>query len=349
MNSLSQGGLPLDVAETIAWFAWPASTGVNGQVVRVCGQSLLGAMSDAVPTTQEQELRSSPSMAGLFARAGLAMVPGASRLPFVGGGGGKVPERVLTLTGVKVDYRRLADYDHVCGFDLSDTLPATYPHMLAFPLQLALMTGGGFPVPAIGLVHINNRIVQYKPIDASSRLALRVWATPLYPHPRGRQFMLRSQAWVDDQLVWEEASLNLARGRRDDSVESPDGPPDSSGLPVSSTWRLPGDLGRRYGAVSGDLNPIHIHPLTAKAFGFPTAIAHGMWTAARSLAQLGPEVPDAFALEIAFKRPVLLPAKVAFAEQRSGDELAFGVRDARKDTTHLDGLLTPLPAEAQNV
>ncbi|MQA27085.1 MAG: SDR family oxidoreductase, partial [Micromonosporaceae bacterium] len=43
MNSMSQGGLPVDVAETIAWLAAPASAGVNGNVVRVCGQSLLGA------------------------------------------------------------------------------------------------------------------------------------------------------------------------------------------------------------------------------------------------------------------------------------------------------------------
>jgi 3-oxoacyl-[acyl-carrier protein] reductase len=43
MNSMSQGGLPIDVAETIAWFSNPASGGVNGNVVRVCGQSLLGA------------------------------------------------------------------------------------------------------------------------------------------------------------------------------------------------------------------------------------------------------------------------------------------------------------------
>jgi 3-oxoacyl-[acyl-carrier protein] reductase len=43
MNSLAQGGLPVDVAETIAWFASPGSAGVNGQVVRVCGQSLIGA------------------------------------------------------------------------------------------------------------------------------------------------------------------------------------------------------------------------------------------------------------------------------------------------------------------
>ena len=43
MNSLAQGGLPVDVAETIAWFANPGSVGVNGQIVRVCGQSMIGA------------------------------------------------------------------------------------------------------------------------------------------------------------------------------------------------------------------------------------------------------------------------------------------------------------------
>jgi len=43
MNSLAQGGLPVDVAETIAWFANPGSAGVTGQVVRVCGQSMIGA------------------------------------------------------------------------------------------------------------------------------------------------------------------------------------------------------------------------------------------------------------------------------------------------------------------
>ncbi|MEH7972452.1 SDR family oxidoreductase, partial [Pseudomonas aeruginosa] len=43
MNSMSQGGLPQDVAETVAWFAQPSSGAVSGQVLRVCGQSLLGA------------------------------------------------------------------------------------------------------------------------------------------------------------------------------------------------------------------------------------------------------------------------------------------------------------------
>jgi 3-oxoacyl-[acyl-carrier protein] reductase len=43
MNSMAQGGLPVDVAETIAWYASPGSGGLNGTVVRVCGQSLVGA------------------------------------------------------------------------------------------------------------------------------------------------------------------------------------------------------------------------------------------------------------------------------------------------------------------
>jgi hypothetical protein len=190
-------------------------------------------------------------MGAAFARAGLSMVPGSSALPFVGGGGGSVPERALALTRVRVDRRRLADYDRVCGFDLSDTLPATYPHMLAFPLQLALMTSPRFPVGAIGLVHISNRIMAHRPIDAGEQLALRVWASPLRPHPRGRAFDLHSEAWIDDALVWEETSMNLVRGAVMTRSPSPTHRPTArrwprprpGGCPVTSaaaTARCPG-------------------------------------------------------------------------------------------------------------
>src|SRR5579875_975655 len=299
-------------------------------------------------------------MTRLFARAGLAAVPGVSAAPGVsavpgvsalpggaalpGGGGGAVRERALVLADQRVDRDRLAAYDRVCGFDFSDVLPATYPHMLAFPLHLSLLTSGSFPVPAIGLVHIANRIVMHRRILASERLSLRVWATPLSPHPRGRQFALRSEAWVGAQKVWEEASLNLARGRRDESIDAPEGPPDSKPLAQAAVWRLIGDLGRRYGSVSGDLTPIHVHPLPARLFGFPTAIAHGMWTKARCLAQLGRGLPDAFSVEVGFRKPILLPSKVIFAEGPAtggAAGTAFGVRDGRSETVHLDGLLTP--------
>ena len=283
----------------------------------------------------ERSYDSPPGTLQLFARAGAAMIPGASRLSFVGGGGKEIPDLELTLGDVSVDRDRLASYCRVCEFQLSSTLPATYPHILAFPLHLALMTDGSFPFPAIGLVHISNRITQHRQISDSEALALRVWAGPLEPHPRGRQFSVHTEVRVGEELVWDEVSTNLRRGGgsgkaapRERSAEE---------LPVTATWRLPGDLGRRYASVSGDMNPIHMHPLSARLFGFPSAIAHGMWTKARCLAALSDRLPDAFTVDVSFRRPILLPAMVEFSER--GER--FGVRDAGKGTPHLDGTLAP--------
>jgi acyl dehydratase len=296
----------------------------------------------------DKELRGSPSMLPLFARASLAAIPGAGKLPWVGGGGGEVPDQALTRTGVAVDPDRLAAYDRVCGFDLSDTLPPTYPHMLAFPMHLALITDGRFPLAAMGLVHIANAITAHRPVKLSERLSLRVWATAVEPHPRGRQFTLRTEVRAGDELVWEEASTNLSRGTpmagqdRAERTRAAE-PPSSSTLPATATWRLPGDLGRRYGSVSGDLNPIHVHSLSARVFGFGSAIAHGMWAKARCLAALGPTLPATYTVQVAFRKPILLPATVHFAEAE-GDPLrtiAFGVRDATRGTAHVDGLVTP--------
>jgi hypothetical protein len=291
-----------------------------------------------------RELSNSPSMLPLFARAGAAMVPGASHLPFVGGGGGRdVPDLTLRLTDVIVDGGRLAAYDRVCGFRLRDVVPATFPHILAFPLQLSLMTDPSFPFPAIGLVHIYNRITQHRAIRSSERLEIDVWATPAEEHPRGKQFSLRTEVRAGDELVWEEVSTNLKRGGGSEAAKAPGTElPRAEDLPATATWDLPGDLGRRYGSVSGDLNPIHVHPLSARLFGFPSAIAHGMWTKARCLAALESRLPEAFTVEVAFKKPILLPGKVEFCEADGPGEafdVRFGVRDPRKGRSHLDGLV----------
>jgi len=295
----------------------------------------------------ERVLKSSPGMLPLFARAGAAMIPGASKLPFLGGGepGGELPDLVLALEGVEVDRDRLAAYNRVCRFPLRDQLPATYPHILAFPLQLSLMTDSSFPFPALGLVHTANQIVQHRPLLLKEQLDLKVWAEGLQEHPRGKQFGLRTEASVGDEIVWEETSTILKRGGSSGNGDSPKEPKErkessaeeADELPVSATWRLPGDLGRRYGSVSGDLNPIHIHPLSARLFGFPTAIAHGMWTKARCLAALDPRLPPSFTVEVSFRKPILLPATVQFGERVEPAGIRFDVRGAGKGTPHLDG------------
>lgn len=290
-----------------------------------------------------RELQSSPSMPTLFARAGAAMIPGASKLPFIGGGGGhEVPDLTLKLTDASIDPDRLSAYNRVCGFDLRGEVPVTYPHILAFPLQLSLMTDQSFPFRAIGLVHIYNRIVQHRPIKTTDKLDIAVRATPAEDHPRGKQFSLISEVRVGGELVWEEISTNLKRGSGSENGAKGPGSelPKAEDLPATATWTLAGDLGRRYGSVSGDLNPIHVHPLTARLFGFKSAIAHGMWTKARCLGALQARLPDTFTVEVAFKKPIFLPGKVEFcetAEDSAAFDVRFGVRDPRKGSSHLDG------------
>ena len=286
----------------------------------------------------EQVLSGSPRMLPLFARAGAAMIPGASRLPLLGRGGRgeEVPDKALVLEEVHTDRARLAAYDRVCGFPLRDQLPATYPHILAFPLHLRLMTDPAFPFPALGLVHIQNALLQRRPVMADEVLSLRVWATPLQPHHRGTMFTLRSEARSGEELVWEETSTILKRGDGQGQARRGEDP-DNDDLPITATWRLPGDMGRRYAGVSGDLNPIHIHPISARLLGFPTAIIHGMWTMARCLAALDPHLPDRFGVEVSFRKPILLPATVQFAERSDEHGIDFAVRGAGKGTPHLDG------------
>ncbi len=293
--------------------------------------------------SSERVLDAPPSLLPLFARSAAGLIPGSSRLPLIGRAGRSIPEVALSLPGVSVERERLVAYDRVCGFRLTDTLPPTYIHILAFPLHLAVMTDPAFPFPALGLVHIGNRIVQRRRVNASERLSLRVWPTPLEPHPRGSQFALRTEARVGEELVWEEVTTILRRGGGSGDSSARSGAPTAGDdqLPATAHWRLRGDLGRRYAAVSGDVNLIHIHPLGAKLLGFPAAIAHGMWTKARCLAGLEGRLPGAFTVEVSFRRPIVLPAKVAFAEAplaadpRGG--VRFAVRDARKDTPHLEG------------
>ncbi len=296
-------------------------------------------------------LDSSPSILPLYARAALPMIPGASLLPFVPGGGGEIPDGLdLELAGVAAEPEDVAAYAKVCGFALRDTLPPTYPHMLAFPLHMAVMSDGSFPFGAVGLVHVENSIVQKRPIGIHEEMTIRVRPTKLQPHPKGKTFSLETEVLVDGKAVWESVSTMLRRGGSKGDAPKQEKGFDSlpADAPASAEWKLPGDLGRRYAGVSGDRNPIHMHSLTAKPLGFPGAIAHGMWTKARALAQLEGRLPQSFEAEVRFRKPVLLPARVEFASEEQGEEILFAVRDAKKGTAHLDGRVQALKAASKS-
>jgi hypothetical protein len=295
-------------------------------------------------------LQSPPQILPLYARAAAPMIPGASLLPGVPGRGKEIPEIQLELPGVRAEAENVAAYARVCGFPLRDSLPVTYPHVLAFPLQMAVMADGSFPFGAVGLVHVENRIVQHRPVGVAEQFDLLVRPTPLQPHRSGRTFSLVTEVRVDGELVWESVSTMLRRGKPSPSDANQvsgqserklDSDPDGEFV-ASAEWRLGGDLGRRYASVSGDRNPIHMHSLTAKPLGFPAAIAHGMWSKARALAALDGRLPAALEADVRFRKPILLPAKVQFGSRDGDGEIDFSVRDSKRHTPHLDGRVRPL-------
>jgi acyl dehydratase len=202
------------------------------------------------------------------------------------------------------------------------------------------MTDGSFPFAPVGLVHIENRITVRRPVRATEPLSLRVFPGGLEPHPKGRRFSIITEARSGDELVWEEVSTMLRRGSGAGPSGGSDAAPRGTNAPASAEWDVASDTGRRYAGVSGDRNPIHLYDLTAKLFGFPRAIAHGMWTKARCLAELGDRLPDAYTVDVEFRKPILLPATVAFAAQDAEGATRFSVRDAKKGASRLDGAVT---------
>ena len=279
-----------------------------------------------------------PKLGRLYARAAVTAR---------GRRGDRLPETEFVLRDVIIDRNQLASYAEVCGFRKSDVLPPTYPHMLAFPLAVTLMVDPSFPFALPGLVHVGNRVSQQRPLRAEERLTLGVRATDLRDHPRGRQFDMVTELTVGGEVVWSEASTYLRR-ERTNRTEPP--PPHAAsptpsplwggsgrGSQPTAIWRVSRDIGRRYAAVSGDVNPIHLNPLAARLFGFPRAIAHGMWLKARCLAALEGRLPDALTATVEFKSPLLLPSTVAFTGRPMETGWSISVDQVGTGRPHLTG------------
>ncbi|MFF3288362.1 MaoC/PaaZ C-terminal domain-containing protein [Streptomyces sp. NPDC003023] len=281
-----------------------------------------------VPTTT---LTKTPSLAPLLAR-------GAALSPLKRGvhAGAALPGTRLVLPAARTDDARLSAYSGICGFPAGDALPLPYPHILGFPLAMRLMADRAFPLPLLGLVHTRIGIARHgRVLVRDDRPELAVYAERLVAHRRGTEVVVVTEARLEGELVWESRSSYLARHRTTDDGPRESSPAGTAPLPAVARWEVPGDLGRRYGAASGDRNPIHLHPLTAKLFGFPRAIAHGMWTFARCLAEAERTAGPADRARAEFKAPVLLPADVTYAARTTAEGTAFELRGA--DRVHLTG------------
>lgn len=280
------------------------------------------------------ELPSLPSTFDIYSRA----VLGA--LPVVGASGDSLPDDVLVLRSLKVDPDNLAEYTKVCGLRFGDSLPLTYPFILTFPLVMKLMVSKGFPFAAVGSVHAENVIEQFRPISVTEPLDIAVHAENMREHRKGLLVDLVSEANVGRELVWRQTSTFLHQQRTSLSGQ-PKPEPKEEEVPLvpTSTLRVDQKVIDRYAAVSGDRNPIHVSTLGAKAFGFPKTIAHGMWSAAATLSAVEGRIPGKATYAVRFGKPVLLPSSLSLYAQHVADGWDLALRHPKKQYPHLTATL----------
>lgn len=255
--------------------------------------------------------------------------------------GKRLPELGLRCN-LSADPRHLAAYRQLCGFGEGGMLPATYPHVLAFALQMRLLTDKTFPFPLLGMVHLRNRIHVLRPLGGVAGVRVSVHAQNLQAHEKGVTFELVTQ--VDDPLgpLWQEHSTMLCRDVEiEGTPPSIDQRPELALVPVHR-WYAAADTGRRYARVSGDYNPIHLSELSARLFGFPSAIAHGMWSLAQSVAALRERLPlSNYQLAVEFYKPVRLPSELILSASAGGPSGQLELR-GRNDLLHMTGSWGPV-------
>ena len=270
----------------------------------------------------------------------------------------ELPQATYYVNDLHIDQSNLKDYRKICGFADNGKVPITYFSVLSQALQMNMMVKEPFPFAMLGLVHVDNSVTQYRPIGERETVSMSVAFDNLRDHAQGQQFDFVTTITSQDETIWQGTSTYLARGKKPDTKKAAKSKPrpvtlkptpDADG--VHSVFEVPEDIGRRYAFISGDFNLIHLHSLSARAFGFPKAIAHGMWSKAKCLAMMG-DLPDACSVEVSFKLPIFLPAEVELIAEpvakleTAEDNCHFGLYSSKNDKPHLAGDIKLLADDA---
>ena len=251
-----------------------------------------------------------------------------------------LPQVEYVVDSFKVDQKHLKAYNEVCGFKNNGYIPAIYLAVLSQSLQMHMMTAEAFPFPILGLVHIRNQLKQYRKVGVNEQLTLSCKFGELQPHDKGVQFDFITTAKVGNEVVMEGLTTYLSRQK---TGSKPAAKAAESAVPdyvPAGQWDVSENTGRRYAMTSGDFNLIHIHALTAKAFGFKQAIAHGMWSKAIALANI--QLPDAYEADVWFKLPMYLPSQVEFLTAQQAQNTDFLIRSKKNQKPHVSGSIRAL-------
>lgn len=287
--------------------------------------------------TKTIELSATPSLGELYVKAAVGAVP----IPGLSSRGKRIPDRAISVSGVTVDQGNLADYAKVCGLRFGDTLPLTYPFVITMPTVMQLLVERDFPFSPLGLVHAENVIERFRPISAGEPLDVHTHIENLREHPKGLLADAISEVNVGRELVWRQ-TMTFLRQQRTSLSGGPKPEPKPDEVPPPPLRQLKVDQATvsKYAAVSGDRNPIHISKLGAKAFGFPSTIAHGSWSMATVLQALDGRIPDKTTYAVKFGKPIVLPATVnLYADPAADGGWDISLRHPKKGYPHLTATL----------
>jgi acyl dehydratase len=268
------------------------------------GPQVNAASQDAVVAApQEMLLKSLPNAKALLLKAAAT----ATRKPTMDT---LAPALSVRVNQVKFSAAWVSAYNKVCGFE-AEEISLTAPQVLASGLHLHLMANEAVPFPMLGMVHMYNEIESFVPLSLESPYDVVVSFGETRKLPLGLEFQVITRFFEGEQLVWQAVMTILSRIKGARVVAAKPAPLVELDATEAQYVRLdvPENQGRKYAKVSNDYNPIHLHAKSASLFGFSKAIAHGMWTAARLLADVSKQLESAPArYEVRFKQPVFLPS-----------------------------------------
>lgn len=286
-------------------------------------------------SVNQRTLKAVPSSIPLLIRAGFKRTMAPLPLDL------HMPDTKFVAKDQKISLTQLQRFHRVTAWDDKTTnIHPCFPHIMAFPLHMQLMLEQGFPFSPVGLVHINQQVVQYQAIEQQDELSINCQFGSLEKHEKGWVFSILTDVYCNNVKVWSGKSDILYRSGK----KAKSKPTAQTQLPHSdqtNTWTLDTDLGRKYARASNDYNPIHLFGWTAKLLGFKQPIAHGMWSISRGLSQLQNDLSDPFICECQFLKPLLLPTQVNMGWHKEGNQTAFSVSSEAKEQTllHLTGNL----------